>query len=33
MTQPIITTLSFAASGEFLEADPGFRYGKWVNEK
>ena len=21
------------ASGEFLEADPGFRYGKWVNEK
>lgn len=33
VTQPIITTLSFAASGEFLEADPGFRYGKWVNEK
>lgn len=33
VTQPIITTLSFAASGEFLEADPSFRYGKWLNEK
>ncbi len=33
VTKPIITPLRFAASGEFLEADPGFRYGKWVNEK
>lgn len=33
VTKPIITTLSFAPSGEFLEADSSFRYGRWVNEK
>ena len=33
VTKPIITTLSFTAGGEFLEADPSFRYGKWLNEK
>lgn len=33
VTKPIITTLSFGPNGEFIEADPGFRYGKWLNEK
>lgn len=33
VTKPIITTLSFGPNGEFIGADPGFRYGKWLNEK
>ncbi|MDP2828098.1 MAG: hypothetical protein Q8O37_05775 [Sulfuricellaceae bacterium] len=30
---PRLTTLMFSSQGKVVEADPSFRYGKWVNEK